>query len=86
MIENVYYYSKFKKSSKKYKEYRDLIKEKIYLFLKDPFDKSLRTHKLSGKLSNYWSFSINYHLRIIFEFIDDSTVGFLDIGTHEIYK
>lgn len=82
----VYYYSEFKKSAKKYREHQDLIKKKINLFLQDPFDKSLKTHKLSGKLSGYWSFSVNYHLRIMFEFIDEKTVGLVDIGTHEIYK
>lgn len=27
-------------------------------FVKDPFDISLRTHKLSGKLKDLWAFSI----------------------------
>lgn len=85
-IENTYYYSEFKKSIRKYREHKKLIEKKINLFLQDPFDKSLKTHKLSGKLSGYWSFSVNYHLRIIFEFIDETTVGLVDIGTHGIYK
>ena len=85
-IKEVYYYSGFRKSAKKYREYQVLIKKKIRIFLQDPFDKSLKTHKLSGKLSGYWSFSVNYHLRIVFEFINETTVGLVDIGTHEIYK
>ena len=85
MIE-VYYYPEFKKSSKKYREYQVIIKKKILLFIKDPFNKSLKTHKLSGNLSGYWSFSVNYHLRIMFEFVDGKTVGFVDIGTHGIYR
>jgi len=47
---------------------------------------ALKTHKLSGKLQEYWSFSIDYHLRIMFRFVDKQTVEFIDIGTHEIYK
>ena len=31
------------------------------------------------------SFSIDYSYRIIFEFIDASTVIFYEIGTHDIY-
>jgi len=85
-IENVYYSSHFKKSVKKYRQQRKQIENKIKKFLENPFDKSLKTHKLTGKLSPYWSFSIDYHLRILFEFIDSKTVGFIDIGTHEIYK
>jgi len=85
-IKNVYYPSQFKKSVKKYRQQRKQIENKIKKFLENPFDESLKTHKLTGKLSSYWFFSINYHLRILFEFIDSKTVGFIDIGTHEIYK
>lgn len=85
-INTVYYSSQFKRSIKKYRGQRKLIEKKIEKFLEDPFDKSLKTHKLTGKLASYWSFSINYHLGILFEFTDRQTVGFVDIGTHEIYK
>jgi len=85
-IKNVYYSSQFKKSIKKYRQNRKQIEKKIDQFLKDPFDKSLKTHKLTGKLASYWAFSVNYHLRILFEFIDEETIGFIDMGTHEIYR
>ncbi|PIS14786.1 type II toxin-antitoxin system mRNA interferase toxin, RelE/StbE family [Candidatus Shapirobacteria bacterium CG09_land_8_20_14_0_10_39_12] len=85
-IKEVYYYSGFKKSAKKYQEYQELIKKKIKILLQDPFDKSLKTHKLSGQMSEYWSFSVNFHLRILFKFIDETTIGLVDIGTHGIYK
>lgn len=42
--------------------------------------------KLTGKFGHYWSFSIDYQLRILFEFIDEKTAGFINMGTHEIYK
>ena len=55
-------------------------------FQKNPFDKKLKTHKLSGSLKGSWAFSINYSYRIIFEFIDDNTILLIDIGTHdEVY-
>lgn len=85
-IKSVYYSFHFKKAARKYSAYQKQIEEKVGKFLKNPFDPSLKTHKLSGKFSSYWSFSINYHLRILFEFLDKESVGFIDLGTHEIYK
>ena len=85
-IKNIYYSSYFKKSLRKYSSYKIQIIKKLKKFIENPFDPSLKTHKLTGKLSSYWSFSIDYNLRIIFEFIDEGSVGLIDIGTHEIYK
>ncbi len=85
-INSVFYSSSFKKSIKKHLTSRVKIERIIAKFIKNPFDPSLKTHKLTGKLSNYWSFSVDYHLRVLFEFIDKEKVGFIDIGTHEIYK
>ena len=34
--------------------------QKVEEFALDPFDKSLKTHKLSGKLKDLWSFSVEY--------------------------
>ena len=61
-------------------------RSKLGSFMLDPYDKSLRTHKLSGKLKDYWSFSIEYDLRVIFYFEDPETAVFVDLGTHkEVY-
>ncbi len=56
---------------------------KLELFKNDPFAPTLRTHKLSGKLKDYWSFSVEYDLRIIFYFASQEEVVFIDIGTHK---
>lgn len=85
-IQATYYSSRFKKSLKKYRSNKTKIVKKMNLFLENPFHESLKTHKLSGKLGVYWSFAIDYNLRILFEFIDQNTVGFIDVGTHDIYK
>lgn len=85
-IKTVYYSSQFKKSIKKHRAFKKQIEKRINIFLSDPFNPIIKTHKLTGKLSSYWSFSVDYHVRILFEFIDEETVGFIDIGTHEIYK
>ncbi len=61
-------------------------KHKLGTFQQNPFEISLRTHKLSGRLSELWSFSIEYNLRVIFYFADKTKAVFVDIGTHdEIY-
>ena len=75
------------------KQYRKLSKDiKIkaekqeILFRKNPFDPKLKTHKLTGKFKDFWSFSINYQYRIIFQFATENTVWFYTVGTHAIYK
>lgn len=82
----VYYSTKFGK------EYRRLPKKiklaaesKEKLFRENPFSPQLKTHKLTGKLKDYWSFSIDYQYRIIFEFVDKDIVWFHSVGTHAIY-
>ncbi len=62
--------------------------QRVDLFINDPFTPTLRTHKLSGTLKGYWSFSIEYDLRVVFYFTSDKPkrAVFIDIGTHnEVY-
>lgn len=78
---------RFVKSFKKYPSVKKVkILEKITLFLESPYSPSLKTHKLTGELKDYWAFSIEYNLRIMFRFVDGKKVQFIDIGTHGIYK
>ncbi|QSX70440.1 MAG: type II toxin-antitoxin system YafQ family toxin [Dolichospermum sp. DET69] len=60
--------------------------QKLEQFTADPFEPSLKTHKLSGTLKNSWSLSIDYDARVIFYFTDDGGAVFVDIGSHdEVY-
>ena len=60
--------------------------ERVESFKNNPFEPALRTHKLSGKLKDLWSFSVEYDLRVIFYFESNQRVVFIDIGTHkEVY-
>lgn len=60
--------------------------ERVEIFKNNPFDPKLRTHKLSGKLKDLWSFSIEYDVRVIFSFAEQDRVIFIDIGSHkEVY-
>lgn len=60
--------------------------EKIAAFETDPSHPSLRTHKLQGKLKDFYSFSITYSHRVIFSYETKDIVVFLAIGTHDVYK
>ena len=52
------------------------------------FDKSLKTHKLKGKLSELYSCSLDYQYRIIISIvIIDNKIYLVDIGTHsQVYQ
>jgi mRNA-degrading endonuclease YafQ of YafQ-DinJ toxin-antitoxin module len=60
--------------------------QKLELFTANPFEPSLKTHKLSGKLKDVWSFSIDYDARVLLYFESDDNAVFIDIGSHdEVY-
>ena len=81
----------FRKSFKKRIEstnFEPLFWERLQLFIENPFDINLKTHKLSGKLRGAWSFSISYDLRVVFNFTKGSPKRaiLIDIGNHdEVY-
>jgi len=52
----------------------------------NPFSPLLKTHKLSGELEAYWSFSIDYHYRVIFRLVKPGILLLVDVGTHEAYQ
>ena len=57
---------------------RSLATRKDQWFRKDAFDPRLRTHKLKGKLSDYWSYSVNREYRILFRFLGPDEVTYYD--------
>ena len=63
-----------------------LAEKKIALFQADPRNPSLKTHKLHGALREYLSFSVDHKTRIVFEYGTKSTIHFLKIGDHAIYR
>lgn len=62
------------------------LKERLIIFRNNPFDSRLKTHKLKGRLKNYWVFSVSYSDRLLFRFLNRDKVFFIDIGDHSIYK
>jgi mRNA-degrading endonuclease YafQ of YafQ-DinJ toxin-antitoxin module len=76
----------FKKRIKGNTELEARFWQKLEQFTVDPFDPSLKTHKLSGKLKEFWSFSVDYDERVLFYFLEDEKAVFVDIGSHdEVY-
>ena len=66
------------------KIYQKIIKQ-LDLFQANPHHKSLRLHKIKRGKDNIWSISIDEGYRMLY--IEDETIYFFDIGTHdEVYK
>ena len=59
------------------------IKEKISVFQDTQNHSKLKVHKLKGKLENTYSFSVNFKMRVVFEYEDKKTVNLLYVGGHE---
>ena len=60
--------------------------EKIDLFRNSKNHRQLKVHKLHGYFSGCFSFSVNYKIRVVFEYISKNEVAFLTIGDHDLYK
>lgn len=53
----------------------------VEIFILNPFDSCLKSHKLSGKLKEQWSFTVEYNVRVLFYFVDKQKVVFTDRKT-----
>jgi mRNA interferase YafQ len=83
---------KFQKSLKQLvkrnPQLKDKIQEALMYLDRDPYTPSLKSHKLTGKLKEYWSCSVAADCRIIFSFQQDLETGenllkLSDIGSHD---
>lgn len=79
---NEHFQKMFRKLPKKIQEKSCRIE---VLFRNSPFYPSLRLHKLSGKLKDLWSISVDRKYRIVFEAMEDGNILFMSIGLHAIY-
>jgi addiction module RelE/StbE family toxin len=67
---------------------RSTIEQTLHKLAEDPFQPSLKTHKLKGDLAEKWSCSIDYSNRIVFKFVQgtEDEILLLAIGSHnEVY-
>lgn len=76
----------YKRTIKRQPEMKNDILKTIQLLIKDPFLPALETHKLHGKLAGAWACSVDYDLRVIFDFVKhdrDDAIFLMEIGSHE---
>ena len=70
---------------------QDRIFQVLNKLAEDPFDPTLKTHKLSGQLTGLWACWVEYDCRIVFVFEPDpdtaeEMIVLVDLGTHdEVY-
>ena len=60
--------------------------ERIELLKDSENHRSLKVHKLKGYFSGRYSFSVNYKIRIVFEYTSKADVVLLAIGDHAVYR
>lgn len=81
---NIFYHPRFKKH---YAKLPFILKvraeEHERIFVVNPFDTRLETHKLHGKDREHWAYSINNKYRIKFLFLANRDVFYIDVGTHD---
>ena len=72
----IVYSKKFAREYKKLPEQLKILAEqKEKIFRGNPFNPRLKTHKLTGRLREFWAFSIDYQYRIIFSAGGGSAFG-----------
>ena len=81
----------FRRRTRKNPGLQDDILEVIAKLARNPFEPSLKTHKLKGQLEGLWACWVEYDCRIIFLFEPDpkgseDMIVLVDVGTHdEVY-
>lgn len=62
---------------------KEEIKDKVELFINKINHEKLKVHKLKGNLDNTYSFSVNYKIRVVFEYEKSNSVNLLYVGSHD---
>ena len=78
--------SRFLRRAKRLREPQaTMLRAALRRFATDPGDPLLRVHKLKGDLKEYWAFSVDDDLRVLFRW-DGETAFLVNLGTHdEVY-
>jgi addiction module RelE/StbE family toxin len=83
LIKDENYQRKERKFFKKQPQLLDKYSEVLTKLKINPFDPSLKMHKLKGELGEFYSCSLTYEYRIICTFIiQNETIILVDIGSH----
>jgi len=62
------------------------VREKIEDFKTVTNHQRLKVHALKGRLKGSYSFSVNYKVRIVFEYESETSVVLLAVGGHDVYN
>lgn len=65
---------------------REVLKERGRLLQENPYHPLLKTHKLTGTLKECWSYSVDFRIRVIFQFVSKTEIVLLRVGDHSIYR
>ncbi|MBT4936456.1 hypothetical protein HON22_00915 [Candidatus Peregrinibacteria bacterium] len=78
--------SHFKKAFKKlsHKNQEDFF-NKLEVLKVDMNHSQLRMHRLHGAMKDFFAFSLNYSVRVVFQY-DQNSIYLYDIGSHKIYN
>lgn len=77
------FHKNFDKQYKKLNsERKKRVKQRLFLFLENPFHPLLGNHPLKGKYNGYRSINITGDLRAIYKFINEQECIFVTINTH----
>ena len=57
-------------------------KERCSIFVDDPLNPILKSHRLLGAKRHLYAFAVTSDIRVVYQKLDSKTVIFVDIGTH----
>lgn len=79
----VRFHKNFEKQYKKLSKVKQAkARERLLLFLDDPFNPKFSNHPLRGKYADYRSINITGDLRAVYKFINEKECIFVVIGSH----
>lgn len=72
--------------AKLHPELKEEIIAKLELLKQQDNHISLKVHKLKGRLADRHAFSVNYKVRIVFNFFENNEIILLAVGNHDVYR
>lgn len=85
---HIQFHNNFKKDLKlQNNKIQEKLKERLVIFMEDPYEITLNNHPLHGKYKGYRSINISGDIRAIYKLMEDKLCVFVAIGTHsKLYK
>lgn len=84
LIKDESYLRKERKFFKKHTDLIDQYKNVLEKLKANPFDPSLKTHKLKGELDEFYACRLTYEYRLVCSFIiQNEIIVLVDIGSHD---